>query len=87
MKFSLKEIAAHLPWEELTALYEAAIKAGAKPAQAAKEIAQIIDEMVDFRELVKGPVGAALEAIDFEVIRSLIRLGLVLPRKVREAQV
>lgn len=86
LKFSLPEVVKNLPWDEITDLYDALIHAGERPGAAAKQIAQTIDDLIDWRLVVKGPVGVALEAVDFEVIRTAIRLGLVLPRKAKEAQ-
>lgn len=86
LKFNLPDVVKNLPWDEITELYDALVHAGEHPGQAAKQIAQVIDDRIDWREVVKGPVGVVLEAVDFEVIRTAIRLGLVLPRKVKAAK-
>lgn len=47
--------------------------------QAARELAELLDARLDFTQIIKGPVGDVIEAIDRPLLRALIIL--LLPKK------
>jgi hypothetical protein len=58
-----------LPWDAIEAAYKAALAAGERPGKAADRLAKAFDAAVDWREVVAGPGGIALEMADGPLLR------------------
>ena len=57
------------------------LESGKSDKQAAKEVAHIFDDLIDFRKAVKGPAGAIIEAIDRPLFEAGVLAILKLKRK------
>lgn len=51
------------------------------PALATGELADLVDEKIDFTKLVKGPFGTLLEEYDRPIIAALLTLGISIGMK------
>ena len=77
-KFHLRDITSEL-FEKgnrasIRAVFQSLLSKGHTPEEAREVLAEMIDELLDFDELIKGPVGVAIEQVDGHVIRLAIRL-------------
>lgn len=72
----LREVLLDLPWQAIEEAYQALITAGERPGRAADRVARLLDQLVDFRELVPGVKGEALEMADGPAIRLIVALVL-----------
>jgi hypothetical protein len=72
----LRHVLLDLPWQAIEDAYRAMLAAGERPGKAADKIAKLLDQLVDFRELVPGAGGQALELADGPVIRLTVALVL-----------
>lgn len=70
-----------LPWSELRRSFDARVAGGAPRREAARMVAQVVDRMVDWTELVPGAAGVALEAADGPLVQAAITLGLLHSRR------
>ena len=68
----------------ILSVFRALLKEGYSPKEARKEILDMLDELIDFDELVEGPTGEVLEALDRPVMRMVIMfLTMTARRKTR----
>lgn len=67
-----------LPWDDLIVTYRELVAGGAKPKDAARDVARTVDAMFDFDKIVSGTAGTVLEAIDRPVIRLAVTVALTL---------
>lgn len=72
----ITDLLSDLPWEELRAAYDAMVDAGERPAAAAKAVALLVDDLVDWSGVVKGPAGVVLEAVDRPLVRLAVSIVL-----------
>lgn len=68
------DILRKLPVRELADFAAELLARGHTPGEVVDLVADLGDELVDWREVVKGPVGAVLEATDRAILRSFVRL-------------
>ncbi|MEQ1565379.1 MAG: hypothetical protein ABMA64_07055 [Myxococcota bacterium] len=71
-----RKILDELPWADLRSTYVNLVNIGQKPNQAASAVASVADKLIDWREVVKGPAGQVLEAVDELAVRLLVLLGV-----------
>ena len=64
------------PWGKMLDMADDLISGGMSKKTAAKEIAEVLDETVDFMALIPGPAGVALETIDGPVLQAVVQLVL-----------
>ena len=77
-KIHLRDITAEL-FEKgnrasIRAVFDGMLGRGMTAREARDEIAEMIDELLDFDEFIKGPLGIAIEQVDGHIIRLAIRL-------------
>lgn len=65
-----------LPWEEMRAAYDALLKSGQHPKDAARAVAVAVDELVDWTTVIPGVGGVVVEAVDRPFVRMAITVGL-----------
>ena len=77
-----------IPWDEVLATLDALAEAGWDKDAAVELIAELLDEALPLDELVPGPGGEALEAIDGPVLRATLGLlwSLAEKKKARGAR-
>ena len=68
---------------DLVEIARALLAEGTADGEAARVLARLLDDLLDFRALVPGPVGVALEAADRPVLRALAGLILAAARRPR----
>ena len=56
----------------ILSVFRALLADGHSPKEARKEIIDLLDELIDLDELIEGPAGEVLEALDRPVIRLVI---------------
>lgn len=64
----LKEV----PWGKILDLADSLQDAGLTDSEVAKDIADFLDNILDFKSIVKGPAGTVLEAIDGHILLAAI---------------
>ena len=73
---SLMDIAKSLPWDEIKTLIDLLISKGLNEEDVIGEVAEFLDNLIDFRKVIAGPRGEALEAVDGAIIENLIRISV-----------
>ena len=72
----LKEV----PWDSIIDLVDVLSDSGLNDGEVAKEVADFLDMILDFKSLVKGPAGQVLEAIDGHVLLAAITVIIKLSK-------
>lgn len=67
-----------LPTEEILVLVGSLLNAGSDPSEIGGLVGEFLDDVLAFDELVQGPVGEALEAIDGPVLVAAAKLVVAL---------
>ena len=68
----------------ILSVFRALLADGHSPKEARKEIIDLLDELIDLDELIEGPAGEVMEALDRPVIRLVIMfLTMTARRKTR----
>ena len=77
-----------IPWDEVLETLDALAEAGWDKDTALDMVANLLDEALPLDDLVPGPAGDALEAIDGPVLRATLGLlwALATKKKGREAR-
>ena len=70
------DIAKSLPWDEIKTLIDLLISKGLNEEDVIGEVAEFLDNLIDFRKVIAGPRGEALEAVDGAIIENLIRISV-----------
>jgi len=78
------QILKQVPWDSIIDLADSLSETGMQDAEVAKEIADFLDMVLDFKMIVKGPAGEFLEAIDGHVLLSAITIILKVSKNGKE---
>ena len=70
-----------VPWGEVHELADSLLADGLSKDESAELISESLDEMLQFNRIIRGPAGAALEAIDGPVLKAAVKLVLAFSRK------
>lgn len=73
-----------IPRGQLARLADDLLSAGHSPAEVAIDIADVIDEAVDFASLVPGAVGSILESVDGPILRAVA--GIIVAAAVKRGK-
>ena len=73
-----------LPWEDILDLADVLLEKGVKEDEVVDQIAEILDQLIDFKMIFPNPVGAALESIDKSIFASAIKIAVAFSLKTPE---
>ena len=73
-----------LPWEDILDLADVLLEKGIKEDEVVDQIAQMLDQLIDFRIVFPNPVGAALEELDKAIFASAIKVAVSFSLKTPE---
>ena len=73
---SLLNVVKGLPWREIKTLIDLLLEKGLAEDDVIAKVADFLDDLIDFRKVVGGVRGEALEAVDGEIIENLIRISV-----------
>lgn len=72
---------ASLPISEAIDLYEVIRAKGIDHPQALREVAELVDRLVDWEDILGPQIGAAVELIDRPLLLAVLRLAVASRRK------
>ena len=70
----MKSLFSHLHFGELKDVAAGLLTNGASEEQVIASIVQVLDQLIDFQELIPGPVGAAVESLDGSIYSALAKI-------------
>jgi hypothetical protein len=65
------KILSQIPYDEVVGLARSLFATGMSRDQVASEIADFLDDRVDFRKLIKGAIGEIAESLDGAVFKAI----------------
>ncbi len=68
------QILREVPWDSIIDLADTLGESGLSDEQVAKEIADFLDLVLDFKLIVKGPAGELLEHVDGHILFAAINI-------------
>lgn len=74
MGLSVRRITSAVPVAEVRELAGILLERGHTVDEVVDQLAEVVDEAVDWTRVVKGPIGAVLEAVDRPVVRGVVRV-------------
>lgn len=73
-----------LPWEDILDLADVLLEKGVKEDEVVDQIAEMLDQMIDFSILFPTPVGKAIEVVDHAIFASAIKVAVAFSLKTPE---
>jgi hypothetical protein len=70
-----------LPWEDILDLADVLLEKGVKEDEVVDQIAEILDQMIDFSKIFPNAVGVALETIDKSIFAAAIKVAVAFSLK------
>lgn len=70
-----------LPWEDILDLADVLLEKGVKEDEVVDQIAEMLDQLIDFRLIFPSPVGVALEELDKMIFASAIKVAVAFSLK------
>ena len=73
-----------LPWGDILDLADVLLEKGVKEDEVVDQIAEMLDQMIDFSIIFPTPVGKAIEIVDHAIFASAIKVAVAFSLKTPE---
>lgn len=70
-----------LPWEDILDLADTLLERGVSEEETINQIAEILDQIVDFSIIFPTPAGKALEAVDHTIFAAALKIAVTFSLK------
>lgn len=70
-----------LPWEDILDLADVLLEKGVSEEEVVNQIAEILDQIIDFGAIFPTPAGKALEAVDHTIFATAIKIAVAFSLK------
>ena len=73
-----------LPWQDILDLADTLLEKGVSEEDTINQIAEILDQIVDFSLIFPTPAGKALEAVDHTIFAAALKIAIAFSVKTPE---